>query len=162
VSGRRWLLTSLVTVLVLLGVTAGGLVLLDRARAADRLDADRGIVVGVARDVVTAMVTVDGTAAAGNLDRISDATTDPLRGQLTSFAKVFETILRQGQVASVASVGDAGVERIDPAAATVLLSVNATVRNSQVPNGVLRSFRMVVTLRSEGGRWLASGVDVQA
>jgi Mce-associated membrane protein len=65
-------------------------------------------------------------------------------------------------VRSAGSVGDAGVERIDSSTATVLLSVNATVKNSQVPNGAVRSFRMVVALRSDGGRWLASSVDVQA
>ncbi|MDT7611758.1 MAG: Mce-associated rane protein [Pseudonocardiales bacterium] len=161
-TGWRWLGSVLGLVLALVGVTATGLVLLDRDRAVDRLDADRASAVRVARDVVAGMVTIDGPTAASNLDRISGETTEPLRGQLTSFSKVFETILRQGQVRSAGSVGDAGVERIDSSTATVLLSVNATVKNSQVPNGAVRSFRMVVALRSDGGRWLASSVDVQA
>jgi hypothetical protein len=44
----------------------------------------------------------------------------------------------------------------------VLLSVNASVTNSEVPDGVQRSFRMVVSLSEVDGRWLASAVDVLA
>jgi Mce-associated membrane protein len=161
-AGGRWLGTVAVLVVLLAGVLTAGGVLITQARASAELRADREAVLAVATDVVAGMVSINGAAAAGNLGRISDQTTDPLRGQLSGFSKVFETLLQEGQVESVGSVGDSGVESLGAGSATVLLSVNASVTNSEVPDGVQRSFRMVVSLSEVDGRWLASAVDVLA
>ncbi len=63
-----------------------------------------------------------------------------------------------GRITSRGVVTGVGLENIEPGTATALVGIRATVANTQAPQGVQRSHRIVVHLQREGDRWLASNV----
>lgn len=153
----RW--TRALLVVLLVGVIAA-VVLVVRVRAADQATADRNQVQEAARTVADQMVTLDAQNARRHVEVMLGLSTDPFRQQLTQLAATFEAILRQGQVAAQGTVDTIGVQSIGNGEAKVLATATTTVRNTQVPNGAARDFRLVIGLRDVDGDWRVSSVDV--
>ena len=149
---------------ILLGVLVLGLVavavLVWRVRAADAVTDDRAQAQDAARVVAEQMVTLTAQNAQQHVDVMLGRATDPFRQQLTGLAAAFEEILRQGQVAADGKVDTTGVASIGNGEAKVLVTATTTVRNTQIPDGAPRDYRLVIGLREVDGQWLVSSVDV--
>jgi hypothetical protein len=158
----RWplVVTVLVAALAVLGAAAAVLGTLV-ADAADR-DDRRDTAVATAEEVATGLLRLDFQSSPETIDRILGVSTGPLREQLTALSPTLNSLLDQGQVSSDGTVTASGVETIDDMSAQVLIAAEATVRNSELPDGQLRTYRMVVTVQREGDQWLASAVDFVA
>lgn len=156
----RWLALMAVLVLVVVLALVGGVLEVVRVTGARTTEADRTEALRIARDAATALIIIDGRDAKQNLDRLLGESSAPLRDQLVQFAPAFQAIVTQGRVESQGQITSAGVESLDENGATVLLGVDTTVRNTEIPQGAPRNFRIAVGLRHDGDRWLASSLDV--
>ena len=145
--------TLLLTAAIVLAVLLTGATAVQDDRAAAR---------AVAEQVATDMLRLDHEHSEQVISGLLDKSTGPLRTQLTALSSTLTTVLRTGQVSAEGRIGTAGVERIDDTSAVVLVAAEATVRNTEIPQGQPRSYRIAVTLQKDGDRWLASAVDFVA
>ncbi|WP_226366540.1 hypothetical protein [Pseudonocardia sp. ICBG162] len=122
--------------------------------------ADRDEATAVASQVVRDFIGIDADNAKGNVDNMLAVATDPFRTELGRFSEVFGAILAQGKVKAEGGIDAVGIEHIDADTATVLVSASTTVRNTEVPNGAPRDFRLLLGLRHEDGAWKVSTVEV--
>lgn len=123
---------------------------------------DRAAATAVAERVSTDMLRLSHDDSAEVIGGLLDNSTGPLRTQLTALSSTLTTVLRTGQVSAEGRIGSVGVERIDDTSAVVLVAAEATVRNTEIPQGQPRSYRIAVSLQKDGARWLASAVDFVA
>src|SRR5882757_7296739 len=79
------------------------------------------------------------------------------RQEVLTYAQALQTILQQSRAGSRGTVSAAGIEEMGPDTAKVLVTVSATVSNSQAAAQPV-SYRLGVQLQREGDRWLASDV----
>ncbi|MEU7812262.1 hypothetical protein [Pseudonocardia sp. NPDC049154] len=123
-------------------------------------EADRAVVTDVASRAVQSLVTIDGQNSQGNVETLLNISTGEFRDQLTKVSGAFQAILQQGAVKSAGTIGTAGVETVDGDRATVLVTANTVVSNTEIPDGTQRNYRMVVELQRQDGQWMASSVEV--
>jgi Mce-associated membrane protein len=119
----------------------------------------RAEVVATARQWAVNLITTDPAHATESYERLSQGATGPLAQQLGGQAGTFVSAIQHADVVSTGSVTEAGVSAFDGGSATVLLVARSRVSNGQVPGGEERQYRMSLTLREQGDRWLVSKLD---
>lgn len=112
-----------------------------------------------ARQTVTDLLTIDPATAQDTLARLTAGSTGEFASQLAGRSAGFVGAIRDAEVTSTGSVVAAGVAEHGPGRAVVLVSANSTVRNTQVPHGEPRQYRMRLTVQEEDGRWLVSRLE---
>jgi len=122
-------------------------------------DAARQGAVNAAEAMALELGTIGAGNAAARMESLAKRSTGEFHDQLGGYSPIFQKILRLGNVSSRGSVTAAGIERLDADSATVLVTLSATVTNSQLPAGQLRGYRLAVRLERSGGQWLTSKVD---
>ncbi|WP_345417342.1 hypothetical protein [Pseudonocardia xishanensis] len=158
--GRGWWAGMAVAVLLVLTAIALTVVVAVQNGLVAGRDTDRAAVSDVARQAVQNLVTIDGQNSQGNIDALLGLSTGEFRDQLTKVSGAFRAILQQGAVKSAGTIGSAGVETLDGDRATVLVTANTVVSNTEIPHGAQRNYRMVVELQRQDGQWMASSVEV--
>ncbi|ALL85686.1 hypothetical protein AD017_32085 (plasmid) [Pseudonocardia sp. EC080619-01] len=158
-SVRRLVAPVLVGVLLVLAVVAAATVAVSWRDTADAGSA-RAEIVDVSTRVVHDFIRIDADNAQANVDSMLGVATEPFRTELGRFSEVFGAILSQGQVKAEGGVDSIGIEQIDDQTATALVSASTTVRNTEVPDGAPRDFRLLLGLRHEEGAWKVSTVEV--
>jgi Mce-associated membrane protein len=155
-SGRTVLLAGLTVLLLALWATGGWLV--GRERAADAAAEQRTAALSTAQKVATDLTSITGDNAQAQIAALTQESTGAFHTQISSYGAALSAILRQAKAGSTGTVSAAGIERMDAVSASALVAVSAKVSNSALPTGRPVSYRMVVQLRREGDRWLASDV----
>jgi Mce-associated membrane protein len=156
-----WVLRA---VLVLLVVAVGAVVALGvRADGrADRLEQgeqQREAAAVRAEEGMRLLVGIDGASGDENLAELATWATGDFAAQLETLADTVAGVLAQGEVVSKGDVAAVGVERLRGERATVLVAATALVTNSELPNGELRTYRMVVTLDRVDDDWKIAEVE---
>ncbi|MDT7711284.1 MAG: Mce-associated rane protein [Pseudonocardiales bacterium] len=151
-------IATMLTVLLVVLLAVGALLGVRAVQAGDR-QADRAAVVSQAEQAAGDLTTISAGNAQSRINALLDLATGPFRDQLVGYSSMFQAVLQQGGVGSNGSVTASGVEKLDSNTAVVLVSVTATVTNSQVPDGVHRSYRIAVSLTRVGSSWLVSSMD---
>ncbi|HEV7831330.1 MAG TPA: hypothetical protein VGP04_21330 [Pseudonocardiaceae bacterium] len=154
----RWTLqvAALAVALVVLLLVAG--LLLNHDQWVSR-DTQRRAAIDAAQSVALELSTIDAANAAQHMDALLKQSTGEFHDQVGGYAAIFRGVLQAGNVTSRSHVTSAGIEHQDGSTATVLVTVSATVTNSQLPAGQQRDYRLAVRLQNDGDRWLASKVD---
>lgn len=147
----------------------------DAAAAGPRIGAGLGGVsteaLGAARQAAVNFTTYDYRNIQQDFARFAADTTGALHKQYTSFAPDLEAKFRDLQVRAVGQVVTAGIgneqrctnsgchaDVTNPNQVTVLVAVNNTIHNRQVPKGRVVYDRLAFVLKLVGNRWLASEV----
>ena len=126
-------------------------------------DADRDQeIMLVTRQVVGSLVTLRHQSADEDLKKITNATTGDFRKQFTDGGGSFATVLQQGAVESTGAAREVAIVTSDDSSATTIAAVTSTVKNSEVPDGQPRVYRMKLSLERHDGRWLVSNVEFVA
>lgn len=154
----RWAsqVAGLTLALVALGVASGLLYRYDRSMDSS---ARQQAAVSAARTVALQLSTIGADNAAEHVAELGRLSTGEFHDQINGYSAIFQKILKVGDVSSQGAVTAAGIERRDAETATVLVTVSSTVRNSQIPSGQPRNYRLSVVLLRSGDQWLASKVD---
>lgn len=128
-------------------------------------------VLGVARQNAVNFTTYDYRHLKQDFARFAAGTTGQLHTQYTSFAPDLQARFRGLKVQATGQVVSAGIGNMvrctssgcrpddaDPNQVTVLVAVNNTIRNTNVPKGKVVYDRLAFVLKLVGTRWLASEV----
>lgn len=159
-TGRRgFLLPAAAVLLLLLALTGAVLVGLGWA-STSRAEADRREITDVSTRVVNDFISIGGDNARQRSEDLLAVAAEPFRTELGRFSEVFGKILVEGKVSTEGRIDAVGIERADDDTAVVLVSASTTVRNSEIPDGAKRDFRMLLTLAHQEGSWKVSTVEV--
>lgn len=156
---RRAVAPLCTVVLCVLALVAATLVVVSWRETADAV-ADRDQIADVSTRVVHDFISINADNAKANADSMLEVATEPFKTELGRFSEMFGAILSQGKVKAEGGVDSIGVEQLDDTSATALVSASTTVRNTEVPNGAPRDFRLLLGLKHEDGAWKVSTVEV--
>ena len=158
-TGRPRILALFVRVSAGLVVTALATLVVLQANTA-RHDSSRkdgrAAAVAAARAEVTTLTSVTSTGAAGQIKQLLDGATASFKDNLSQFATSLQSALNQDKVTSTGTVAESGVVSQSGDTVVVIIAVTATVKNSSVPAGEPRNYRLKVTMQKSGSRWLVS------
>jgi Mce-associated membrane protein len=116
-------------------------------------------VLSAARSEAVALTTLSYNTAAADLNRILAGATGQLRTQFEKEKAQLPATLAQTKSVSRGSVLSSGLISLDGARAQALAAVDARVSGTDTGRtGVIKHYRMVITLQQVGSKWLASDV----
>jgi Mce-associated membrane protein len=117
-----------------------------------------------ARSEAVALTTLSYQSASAGLNRILAGATGALRQQFASERAKLPGLLARNQSVSTGTVLAAGLvppasgDEVSATRPQAVVAVDATVTSKGDPRGVIKHYRMVVTLQQVSGRWLANDV----
>jgi Mce-associated membrane protein len=116
-------------------------------------------VLASARGEAVALTTIGYKSASADLDRVLAGATGALRTQFEKEKSQLPATLAQTKSSSRGTVLSSALSSLSGTRAQALVAVDATVTGTDTgSSGVLKHYRMVVTLQQINGRWLASDV----
>src|SRR5436305_4573057 len=152
----RWAIRALVLALAVAVAVAG---LLGRQWYDGRqLNAARQQALATARQEVTDFVSISSSTVDSDLKRISDGATGDFKDEFTRDMPQVRAAVVENKVDSKGTLLRAAVVSGDARTAVVLVAVDATVHNTNAPDGRLSHYRIQLSLVRDGGsgRWLVS------
>lgn len=123
----------------------------------DRTDARAGVL-AAARQEITDFTTFDYRNVDDYCKRVERGSSGGFHQQFSSACPKLKSALAGGQGSSSGRILEAAVERIKGNSATVLVAVDVTVRNTDVPQGDVKHLRYKVSLAHAKGGWSVDGV----
>jgi Mce-associated membrane protein len=154
----RTVVVSLVAVVLL--VAGGGVLWWVRAQH-DNHARDAAITLA-AREAVLTLLTLNPEDVYGSLNQVLAASTGDWRQQFAQNADQFTKVVRDGQVRMKATIAASAIQNADDNRATVLVSANAVIANSESPQGYPAVYRVLMILEHQNDRWLVADLQFVA
>jgi Mce-associated membrane protein len=149
------LLALLVVAAVLLGIRDHR----HRETPTDQVVPTEATALAAGRAEAVALTTIGYKTATADLDRVLAGATGPLHTQFEKERAQLPATLARTKSVSRGTVLTSALSSISTGKAQVLVAVDARVSGTDTgPSGVLKHYRMVVTLERVAGRWLANDV----
>jgi Mce-associated membrane protein len=112
-----------------------------------------------ARGEAVALTTISYKTATADLNRVLAGATGSLHSQFDKQKGQLPSTLAQTKSVSRGTVLSSGLASLNGTQAQALVALDARVSGTDTgPTGVIKHYRMVVTLQQVSGRWLASDV----
>jgi Mce-associated membrane protein len=124
-----------------------------------RLEQARQQALAAARQTTVNFVTISAATVDRDLQRVADGATGDFRDEFTQAMPQVRAAVVENKVDSRGTVLRAAVVSSDRSGATVLVAVDATVRNINAPTGRLAHYRIRVNLALVNGVWLVSTLE---
>lgn len=158
---RRRLLAGAIAFLVVaaLALAVIGGILAVRVHAAEQEQQRRQAILQAARQEAIYLTSLDYKTIEKDLQRIMQGATGEVEQMFADRSDVFQKTLSKNEVVTTGEVLSAGLASADHDSAKVLLVVDSTVKNKEVPKGAIRHYRMWMTLVRKDGQWLVSKLD---
>ena len=153
----RWTAVVAALSVLLVALLVAGAFLVVHDRGVSQLAAQRQQVLVAAQSVAGDLTSIGADNAPAQIQKLTGESTGAFRDQIGTYAQALQVILKQSNAGSRGTVSAAGIEKMGPDTASVLVTVTATVSNAQT-TGQPVSYRLGVQLQREGDRWLASDV----
>lgn len=147
-------LTVVVVVLIGFGAFFGW-----RAFQANSEEARRDEVLQTARTAADDLTTIDYHTADRDVRELLDESTPEFAKQFGIASPQFLDVVKGSQLVATGEVTSAAIERLDERSARVLVAVNGSVRDVDVPQGTPRKYRLGMELVQQDDRWLVSKVE---
>lgn len=162
---RRWhrprlatVLASIATVATCALVAASGYLLWHHQRVGDEQHR-RAEFSAAARQAVVTLMSIDGSKAQEDVQRIIDSSTGQFREDFQNSAKEFVDVAKQSKSVTTASVKASAVESMSKDSAVVLVTAATTISNTAGANQQPRTWRLSVDVVRDGGQIKMSKVD---
>lgn len=121
--------------------------------------AQRTAVLTAARQEALGLTTLSRQTGARDYQTVLAGSAGSLKQQLSQGRADFLKTLSSADVASAGTILDAGIVSVHGGTATVLLNVQATVRNKQASKPETRLYHWQAALVDSGGRWLVTSME---
>jgi Mce-associated membrane protein len=123
-----------------------------------QLDTARQQALAAARQVTVDFVSISAATIDQDLKRIADGATGEFRDEFTRDTPQVRAAVVENKVQSKGTVLRAAVVSADVRSAVVLVALDATVKNTNAPDGRLSHYRIQVSMARDpgSGRWLVS------
>lgn len=128
-------------------------------RDSTSLAAAHDAAVRAARQEALNLTSVDSRDLAGSLARVVAGATGAFRADLVAREATLQQIVPANKVLAQGMVVEAALVRGDRDTATVIVAVDATIKNIKVPQGRTNPYRMQLDLQRHGNRWLTSALQ---
>lgn len=122
-------------------------------------DGARAEVSAVADDYATKLASFDYRDLNKNREAITAMSTSSFAAKYDEMVKALTEIVANGQGVATAKVSHSAVSSIDGDSATVIAFVDQKATNVVAPNGKDQPYRMVLSLKRDGDRWLVDDVQ---
>ncbi|MGB3303619.1 MAG: hypothetical protein WBA98_13095 [Gordonia sp. (in: high G+C Gram-positive bacteria)] len=129
------------------------------ADASGASDGERTQVTAVANDYATKLASFDYRDLNKNREAIKAMSTQQFAAKYDEMVKALTEIVANGQGVATAKVSHSAVQAIDGDTATVIAFVDQKATNVVAPEGKDQSYRMVLSLKRDGDRWLVEDVQ---
>jgi len=157
---RRWRIAAWLLVALLVGALAAVGVFARQWYDQRQLESARQQALAAARQDVVDFVSISAATIDRDLKRIADNATGGFKDEFTQDMPQVRAAVVANKVVSQGTALRAAVVSASRHTAVVLVAVDATVRNTDAPNGRLSHYRIEVTLVPDGsGRWLISNLE---
>lgn len=158
--GSRLVVASAVVMAALVGAAIGfGVAGHGQSAGAGEPNSTEAAVLTAARSEALALTTIRYGTARQDLDRILAGATGPLRTQFEKERAQLPQTLAANKSSETGTVRAAALSSVSGAKATAVVAVDATLTGSDIgSSGVVKHYRMVVSLQRLAGHWLASNV----
>ncbi len=150
-------LVVLPVLLVVLLVTA--LVLELGVRSSRALQGAHDAAIRAARQEALNLTALDSRDLTGSLARVIAGATGAFRDDLVTRESTLAQVIPANKVVADGTVVEAGLVRGDADTATVIVAIDATIRNVANPQGRINAYRMRLDLERHGSRWLTSALQ---
>jgi Mce-associated membrane protein len=121
---------------------------------------DAGIT-AVAREAVEHLLTIDRGDGKRTMDTLTDEASGDFKQQLIAQTDAFAQGVQDAGVNSQGTVTESAIQLATDEHAVLLVTANATVKNTAAPNGVDRQYRVVMELvRQDGAPWTVSKLEM--
>ncbi|MCV7136235.1 hypothetical protein H7J06_25010 [Mycobacterium hodleri] len=164
-STRRWRRPRLATVLASIAVVAtcalvaaSGYLLWHHQRVGEEQQR-RAEFAAAARQAVVTLMSIDGSKAQEDVQRIIDSSTGQFRDDFQNSAKEFVDVAKESKSVTTASVKASAVESMSEDSAVVLVTAATTINNTAGANQQPRTWRLSVDVVRDGGQIKMSKVD---
>ncbi len=156
VTNRRWRIAAWLLLVLLLGaLTAAGVFGWQRFDQ-QQTEAARQQALAAARQDTVDFVSISAATVDRDLQRISDHATGEFKDEFTQDKAQVRAAVLENKVDSRGSALRAAIVSASRRTAIVLVAVDATVKNTNAPDGRLSHYRIQVTMANQSGRWLIS------
>lgn len=151
---RRRRPAALVAVLVLAAVAVLAVSAL-QLRGVSSREEDRDELLGTARQAAVAFTSYDHADLDSSFDAVLALATDQFSQQFTAASAQLRPIITEKKATARGEVLGVGLERYEEGedTASVLVATDATVTNTEFPDGALQRFRLRVTLERGSSGW---------
>lgn len=156
VSDRRWRITAWSLLVLLLGAVAAAGVFGRQWYDQRQLDNARQQALAAARQDTVDFVSISAATVDRDLQRISERATGEFKDEFTQDMAQVRAAVVENKVDSRGSALRAAIVSASRRTAVVLVAVDATVKNTNAPDGRLSHYRIQVTMANHSGRWLIS------
>lgn len=116
----------------------------------------RNAAVSAAKTTVSNFMSISTKTVDHDLNRVLAGATGDFKTQFKNGMGQTKTAVVENKVTAKAHVLWAGVVSSKRRSATVLVAMDATVRNTNAPKGRLAHYRVKVTMAEQNGKWLVS------
>jgi Mce-associated membrane protein len=145
--------------LVLVAVLAAAGVFARQIYDQQQLDSARQHALAAARQATVDFVSISAATIDRDLQRISDQATGEFKDEFTQDMPQVRSAVVENKVDSQGTVLRAAIVSSSRTSAVVLVAVDATVKNTNAPDGRLSHYRIRVTMAAQSGHWLVSKLD---
>jgi Mce-associated membrane protein len=156
ISDRRWRITAWSLLVLLLGVVTAAGVFGRQWYDQRQLDNARQQALAAARQDTVDFVSISAATVDRDLQRISERATGEFKDEFTQDMAQVRAAVVENKVDSRGSALRAAIVSASRRTAVVLVAVDATVKNTNAPDGRLSHYRIQVTMANQSGRWLIS------
>jgi Mce-associated membrane protein len=154
---RRVLLPALTALLAIAAVAA--LVFAWQLRGIDQDQAAREAALRYASQTATNLTSISVEDLDADIEQVLDSATGEFESDFAERSDNLREVLTTNEVVSEGEVLSAALTRFDGDSATALVVVDATVRNTQNPQGGVNTYRMKLELERQGDQWLTSMLE---
>ncbi|WP_163508514.1 hypothetical protein [Fodinicola acaciae] len=146
------------SVLVVLMLALAGLIGWQAWQLTSTYNADERDQAAVAagRDFAQNLLSINYSTIDRDMQRVVERTTGDFRDQYTGGQATLKNSIVQSKSVNTAQILAAGLVSSDADSAVVLVAAEGTTKSPQNPKGVLRHYRIQLSLSLQGGRWLVS------
>lgn len=124
------------------------------------VDDARGAALAAARSAATNLTTINHQTVEKDLKRLSSSGTDQFSASFAQNSDSYVKAVKESQIVTDGKILRSGVSKMSEGKGTVLVVVETTVKNKEVPKGEKRSYRMSIDVEQQpDGGWLASRLE---
>ncbi len=159
---RRWLLRAgavlIVVIAIVSSVFAGFLGWKQHRR--DEVDTAARQALSTARTYAVTLTSIDSQHIDQDYDHVLAGATGDFKDMYSQSSSQLKKMLIENKARSVGKVVDASVQSASRDQVVVMLFVDQEITNAVSPDPRLDRSRILITMRSVGGRWMAARVEM--
>lgn len=161
-SARRWFVRSVAALIIVIAIVSSVFAGIFgwRLRQRDEVDTAAQQALSTAQTYAVALTSIDSQHIDDDYTHVLDGATGDFKNMYAQSSGQLKKMLIDNKARSVGKVVDASVQSASGDQVVVMLFVDQEITNAVSPDPRMDRSRIIMTMRSVGGRWLAAKVEM--